>query len=433
MKYALVGTGDRGLELYGRVLGQSSSAQLVGLFDTNPRRSEAFCKELGHNIPIYDEFEKMITTSQCDRVVITSPDWTHDDYIVRGLKLHCDVVVEKPMAIDAQRIARIREAERESGNQVIVTFNYRYNAYMTEIRRLLARATVGAVTSVQFDWLLDTIHGADYFRRWHRYRKNSGSLWVHKASHHFDLLNWWLDRDPVSVYATASRRVYGDDRLKDHGRRCATCEKSDVCPYAVHWDHHPEWTELYRTNEDVDGYWRDRCVFDGDLDIWDTMAALIEYEQGVHVNYSLYAYAPFEGFRVTFNGTEGRLECMIWESGWDQYTPAFEARSQTRLPRDVDHAAIPDRANASSTIQLFPNFGGQQTFVVPRQPGGHGGADDRMMGMLLDPTLPDPLRHRANSKAGALAALVGIAATESIDHKAPVNIKELIDDNLLGL
>ena len=48
---------------------------------------------------------------------------------------------------------------------------------------------IGNVVSVDFHWLLDTRHGADYFRRWHRNKRNSGGLLVHKATHHFDLVN----------------------------------------------------------------------------------------------------------------------------------------------------------------------------------------------------------------------------------------------------
>ena len=71
---------------------------------------------------------------------------------------------------------------------------------------------IGHVTSVDFSWYLDATHGADYFRRWHRLREKSGSLWVHKATHHFDLVNWWLDADPVEVTAAGALELYGKQR-----------------------------------------------------------------------------------------------------------------------------------------------------------------------------------------------------------------------------
>src|SRR5690606_20513915 len=64
---------------------------------------------------------------------------------------------------------------------------------------------------------LDTAHGADYFRRWHRYKDKSGGLLIHKASHHFDLINWWLADAPVRVYASGGLRFYGAENARRRG------------------------------------------------------------------------------------------------------------------------------------------------------------------------------------------------------------------------
>ena len=67
---------------------------------------------------------------------------------------------------------------------------------------------IGEVLSVDFHWMLDTRHGADYFRRWHRNKANSGGLIIHKATHHFDLINWLLSSVLETVYATGHFRFY---------------------------------------------------------------------------------------------------------------------------------------------------------------------------------------------------------------------------------
>jgi predicted dehydrogenase len=71
---------------------------------------------------------------------------------------------------------------------------------------------------VHFEWVLDTVHGADYFRRWHREKANSGGLLVHKASHHFDLVNWWIGDVPATVYARGALRFYDDDAARARSR-----------------------------------------------------------------------------------------------------------------------------------------------------------------------------------------------------------------------
>lgn len=65
--------------------------------------------------------------------------------------------------------------------------------FVTRIKELIHEGCVGDILSVHFEWMLDTEHGADYFRRWHRKKENSGGLLVHKATHHFDMVNWLID------------------------------------------------------------------------------------------------------------------------------------------------------------------------------------------------------------------------------------------------
>lgn len=80
-----------------------------------------------------------------------------------------------------------------------MTFNYRYAPHNTKVAEIIRSGAIGQVTSVHFEWMLNTQHGADYFRRWHRDRRNSGGLLVHKSTHHFDLVNFWsAPRSPSS-------------------------------------------------------------------------------------------------------------------------------------------------------------------------------------------------------------------------------------------
>ena len=94
--------------------------------------------------------------------------------------------------------------------------------FFARIKELLREGVVGDVLSVHYEWYLDTSHGADYFRRWHRRRENSGSLMVHKSTHHFDIANWLLEQEPVAVNAFGTRRFYGPTR-EERSERCLTC------------------------------------------------------------------------------------------------------------------------------------------------------------------------------------------------------------------
>lgn len=115
----------------------------------------------------------------------------------------------------------------------MVAFNYRHSVHAMQLKELLAQERVGKITSVDFNWYLNVYHGADYFRRWHGRMAKSGSLWVHKATHHFDLLNWWLNSEPVEVSAYGKLEHYGKNN-SFRGTTCRGCTYKDRCKFF--WD-----------------------------------------------------------------------------------------------------------------------------------------------------------------------------------------------------
>ena len=195
LKVALVGTGIRGITFWGRRLREKYSdiLEFVGLCDINPGRLAYGKEHIGAKCPTFTDFEKMVNETSPDLIIVTTTDSTHHQFIVKGLDMGCDVLTEKPLTIDEQKCQEIIDAERRSDKNLIVGFNYRWSPYNTRIKELIRENAIGKLVSVDFHWYLNTYHGASYFRRWHGLREMGGTLWVHKATHHFDLLNWWID------------------------------------------------------------------------------------------------------------------------------------------------------------------------------------------------------------------------------------------------
>src|SRR5690625_5799926 len=92
------------------------------------------------------------------------------------------------MTTDEVKCQAILDAERRSNRKLIVGFNYRWSPYVTKIKEVLHENTIGKITSVDFNWYLNIYHGAAYFRRWHGQREDWGTLLVHKATQHSDVL-----------------------------------------------------------------------------------------------------------------------------------------------------------------------------------------------------------------------------------------------------
>lgn len=423
LRVAIVGVGIRGAGFWGRRLVEhySDLLEFAGLSDINPGRLAFAASYMGVDCPTFLDFDEMLAKARPDLLIVATMDSTHHEFIIKGLDFGCDVLTEKPLTTDEHKCQAILDAERRSQKNLIVGFNYRWSPYTTRIKELLADNAIGKITSVDFNWYLNTYHGASYFRRWHGLRQYGGTLWVHKATHHFDLLNWWLDSDPEEVFAYGALEHYGSNG-PFRGANCRTCPHSKDCKF--YWDITTDehLMNLYVKNERHDGYIRDNCLFRHEINIYDKMSAQIKYANGVAVNYSLTTYSPFEGWRIAFNGMEGRIEAWL-DIPWLEKADVSQAELHAR-----EMAQSGGEEQAHRPVIVHRNWKDYESLKVPFERSGHGGGDERLQDKIFrNPENPDPLRHTAGLRDGAMSILIGIAARKSIESGEPVRIAELTD------
>lgn len=437
-RIALIGTGGRS-EMYIRAIfgKHADTAELVAFSDVNPGRVEFYQKliqELGAPGPVasFDpaDLTAFIQANNIDRVIVTTPDYTHADYIVEGLRAGADVVVEKPLTIDAEGCRRITQAVHETGRNVVVTFNYRYSPRNSALKEIIQSGVIGKVTSIDFSWVLDTVHGADYFRRWHREKKNSGGLLIHKASHHFDLVNWWIDDVPERVFASGGLKFYGDKNAAERGlgprpergTPDADAPEAGRDPFALDLREDERLKALFLDNEHYDGYRRDQDVFTGGITIEDNLALVVEYQGGPRLSYSLNAHSPWEGYRVAVNGTEGRVELEVVERA--------AVLHSTDKKTVVDPSATPveeEDAVRRNGERLVVQRHWEAAYEVPivNGEGGHGGGDDLLLSDLFNGPGEDPLGRPSGYLDGLRSVSVGIAGNQSLETSLPVRIDDL--------
>jgi len=422
IRVALAGTGVRGTSFWGRTLvnNYADILEFVGLCDINPGRLSYAASYMGVDCPGFTDFEEMIKTTSPDLVIVTTVDATHHQFIIKGLDMGCDVLTEKPLTTDEDKCQQILDAERRSNRKLIVGFNYRWSPYPTKIKELLQKGSIGRVTSVDFHWYLNTYHGASYFRRWHGLRQCSGTLWVHKATHHFDLLNWWLDSDPEEVFAYGDLEHYGASGPFS-GDKCRTCPHKAECKFFWDITRDKRMMDLYVKNEHYDGYIRDNCLFRPEINIYDKMSAQIKYRDNTFVNYSLTTYSPFEGWRIAFNGMDGRLEAWL-DIPWMKSDNISQSEmhklemSQEEEIRDTEPIIV---------HKLWEDY---KKLDVKFPKGGHGGGDELLQDKVFrTPDQEDPFERAAGVRDGAMSILIGVAARKSIESGEQVRIAELTD------
>ena len=404
-----------------------TEADLVGLCDSSLVRLRHHQKRLAQEyssdpIPMYQDFDLMLRKQRPDTVIVCTPDYLHHEYIVKSLDFGADVISEKPLTTDAEKCREIFAAVERTGRKVTTTFNMRWSSGIGKVRELIASGAIGEVKHVNFEYMLNTSHGADYFRRWHSDKTFSGGLLLHKSTHHFDVINWWIDGIPELVFAMGGLVFYGkenairrgDERLTRYSRYTGVLEAA-TDPFRLSLANDASLTGLYLEAEEETGYIRDQNVFREGINIEDSMSLLIRYRTGTMVTYSLNAYSPGEGFRASISGDRGLIE--------------YQERHGSHIVTGT--GAIGGGANEfSCKLILQKHFSNPEEIAIPLLPGGHGGADPLLQEQLFSNTPPpDSLSRSAGHEQGAASLLIGAAANLSMQKNAAIPIESLLPLN----
>lgn len=400
LRIAQVGTGSRGLH-WGQDLirNYADRVEVVGLCDQNSKRVAAAKEMMRATCPTFTDFDKMVQETAPDVVLVTSTDAAHYLHIIRAMELGKDVITEKPLCTDEEQLQAIIDAERKTGRKLTVAFNARYGADAKKVKELLLEKAVGDVISIDYQEYLDISHGASYFRRWHRLKQYSGTLTVTKSCHHFDQVNWWLEAIPEEVVAWGDLKFYGKNN-SFRGVKCRGCQYAQKCQFFYDVTKVPRSMQLYVGAESEDGYYVDGCVWRTDINIQDTFTVMTRYAGGARLTYSANSYLPYEGQEISINGTKGRI--------------------------DINGYSAPGYRD--NHVRLTRLFGKSELIPLQRQEGDHGGADPAIRNQIFrDTGAPDPLKLKADSRAGAYSSLVGIAAYRSMERGGQaVKISDLV-------
>ncbi|MDR6884030.1 Gfo/Idh/MocA family oxidoreductase [Bacillus sp. 3255] len=427
-RYAICGVSGRALGMFAKPILStfSGSCELVGLLDRDQARFELFRSRFPEQqeIGTYSEheFDRMVKETRPDVIIVAGRDDTHARYIIAALEHDLDVITEKPMVTTGEDARRVADAEQASKGKVTVTFNYRYAPIHTKIKEMILEGKLGRITSIDLNWYLDTYHGSSYFKRWNRVRELSGGLSIHKCTHHFDLVNWWIGQQPVEAFSYGALNYYGAEGeanpKKEDGRFCSTCELTEECDYYSRWnarsknlqvqDDHLGSLGAVKNKFPYSDYRPDQCIFDSQIDIEDTYTATVRYNGGALLSYSVNFSLPYEGYRLAINGTKGRIESV-----------EYHMPSRTPFPTPVQ------------TIDYFPLFGSKETIHVVHREGGHGGGDPLLLeDLFMGEDRRRPYRILSGAVDGAYSVATGEAVWRSVKEHRPVTIAEVLGGGL---
>ena len=345
-------------------------SEVVGAADVSEPALDWFRKNINEKGFVTTDYRELLDRKDIDAIAVTSPDFTHEQYVCDAFAAGKHVFTEKPMAITTEGCDRMLKAWVDSEKQFMVGFNMRY---MNIFRVMKDAVDSGAIGEVKVVWVRHFVgHGGKwYYHDWHANSKKSTSLLLQKASHDIDMIHWIAGKYGKRVAAFGGLDYYGGDKPND--LRCPECDEKDTC------------VEAHGAKKSSDNH-MDQCVFRKEVDVEDNSTLMMELEGGIKATYMQCHFSPDYCRNYTFIGTEGRIENI------DDSSKVI--------------VRMRDRSNRWQNLS-------DGTLDVKPAKGGHGGADPRVcsdfIAMLLDGKKPI-----ATPLAGRMSVAVGCAATESI-------------------
>ncbi|MBR2374444.1 MAG: Gfo/Idh/MocA family oxidoreductase, partial [Lentisphaeria bacterium] len=125
VQFGVVGVGSRGLSAFSTMICSRKDAVVAAMCDTNPIRMTTAAEKLNITPNFYSNITEMVKNEQLDAVVITTPDFYHEECAVEALEAGVNVLIDKPLATSVKGCRRIIATAEKTGKTVMIGFNLR--------------------------------------------------------------------------------------------------------------------------------------------------------------------------------------------------------------------------------------------------------------------------------------------------------------------
>lgn len=411
-RIGIIGAGGRGINAFGRNFHNlfGNQARIMAVADPNSDRAAAGLELLELKADIHPDYKALLARKDIDAVVITTPDYLHEEHCLAALRSGKHVLVDKPLAISAQGCLRVIAAAKKARRLLYMGFNLRHDVVLRRMKTMISDGRLGSLFSVHAVEYYNG--GRTYMARWNRLKKFSGSLFIHKGSHDFDIINWFMQPvRPVRVSCFANVFTLHPEGLPfktrsgvKPGPTCSTCAYKNECPDVNNiaiksfagWnaDQLAARNRMFDDNTaKADGYHKDMCLYMSDKDTHDQGVAIVEYDNGAVAMHSECFVTPVTDRLYRLDGTLGHMEASLHEN-------RIEFRPRWSQDQSIDK--------------------------LHRGTGGHGGADPKMCAEFLD-CLSRRKRPPSSGIDGAWSVAIGEACELSRTKKRMVRIDEVMD------
>jgi predicted dehydrogenase len=143
LRVGLVGCGFMG-RMHANVYKLVQDAQLVGLYDENAERGQAFAKD--HGIQFFNSLDAL--HSSVDAVDICLPTHKHAEFTLKAAAAKKHVLCEKPMALTVADAVMMRDACEKAGVRLMIAHCIRFWPEYALLKQIALTGNIGELLSL---------------------------------------------------------------------------------------------------------------------------------------------------------------------------------------------------------------------------------------------------------------------------------------------
>ena len=303
LRIGIIGYGSRVSNMAQRLAQFNISYRVMAVAD--PRVTEIQAGDDGFlsEAKFYHSADDLLAqAATLDGVMIGTRCNLHTDLACKVAPTNLPLFLEKPVAITFEQVQRLAAAYHNSTAPVVVSFPLRVSPVLQQVKEIVDSGQIGTVEQVVAT--CNVPYGSGYYRSWHRNYEQNGGLFLQKATHDLDYINYLLGERPKRISAMNALRVYGGDSPFD--LQCKDCDLQETCPESPF----SRFRSGFEGQEVHFGERKAYCVFSEGFELEDMGSCQIEYENGAQVSYTQNFFTRYNAARrgARLYGYKGTIE-----------------------------------------------------------------------------------------------------------------------------
>jgi len=163
----------------------------------------------------YRGHREMLAAEKLDAVSVCTPNKFHAEIAIDCLNAGCDILLEKPIAMNMTEAMRIRDAAQKNNRRVMVGFSHRFNDLNQAAKKAIGDGCIGRPYMIRVRFA----HSGpwpgwaktDWF---YNPQMAGGGALMDMAVHAFDLIQWYIG--PVKTVSALTETLRKDIAVDDN-------------------------------------------------------------------------------------------------------------------------------------------------------------------------------------------------------------------------